>query len=266
METDNQQLEIFDLLIINLPIFEGPLDLLLDLIRKKKMDIADVPLAEICAPYLEYLELMEEFNMDIAIEFLDIASTLILIKSKTLLPREEEDLEGDDEGFDTEEKLRQKLIEYQKYKEIAEELNERELLGRDIFPRPEISDEDEETELSALEDLSIYGLLKAYHDVLQKRSYLKPHEISKEEYSIDQKILELLLIFDSGNMQSFVNLCPRNPEKPEIIISFMAILELAKLLLLQIHQMAEFGPIHCKPSPNIGDYIPRYREQIPNAS
>ena len=117
-----------------------------------------------------------------------------------------------------------------------------------------------------MEDLSIYGLLKAYHEAMKKRSFLKPHEVSKEEYSIDRKILELLKIFKSGHIQLFVNLCPRNPTKSEIIIAFMAILELGKILLLQIHQMSEFGPIHCKPSPNVGDYIPRYREQIPNAS
>ncbi len=264
MDSDNQQLEIFDLLNINLPVFEGPLDLLLDLIRKKKMDIRDIPLAEICEPYLEYLELMEEFNMDIAIEFLDIASTLILIKSKTLLPKLEEELEEEEE-FDTEEQLRQKLIEYQKFKELAEELNQRELLGRDVFPRPEISEEEETGELS-LEDLSIYGLLKAYHQILLKQSFQKPHEITKDEFSIERKILELLKIFKSGDMQAFISLCPRNPSRSEVVIAFMAILELAKLLLLQIHQMSEFGPLHCKPNPNIGDYIPRYREQIPNAS
>lgn len=265
MDSDNQQLEIFDLLNINLPIFEGPLDLLLDLIRKKKMDIRDIPLAEICEPYLEYLELMEEFNMDIAIEFLDIASTLILIKSKTLLPKLEEELEEEEE-FDTEEQLRQKLIEYQKFKELAEELNERELLGRDVFPRPEISEEEEEAGELSLEDLSVYGLLKAYHQILLKQSFQKPHEITKDEFSIERKILELLKIFKSGDMQAFISLCPRNPTRSEVVIAFMAILELAKLLLLQIHQMSEFGPLHCKPNPNIGDYIPRYREQIPNAS
>ncbi|MBU2511465.1 segregation/condensation protein A [bacterium] len=266
MDKDNQQLEIFDLLNIHLPVFEGPLDLLLDLIRKKRMDIRDIPLAEICEPYLAYLDLMEEFNMDIAIEFLDIASTLILIKSKTLLPRQQDEEDLHEDEFDTEEQLRQKLIEYQKYKDIAEELNQREILGRDVFPRPEIFDKDQDVKEFPSEDLSIYALLKAYHDTLRKCSYRKPHEVSKEEFSIEQKILELLKIFKPGNIQLFSSLCPNNPTKSEIIIAFMAILELAKLLLIQIHQMREFGPMHCKPTPNIGDYIPRYRDQMPNAS
>jgi chromatin segregation and condensation protein Rec8/ScpA/Scc1 (kleisin family) len=99
-----------------------------------------------------------------------------------------------------------------------------------------------------------------------KQSYFKPHEVTRDEFSIERKILELLKIFKSGQMQPFLALCPRNPTRSEIVIAFMAILELAKLLLLQIHQMSEFGPLHCKPQPNVGDYIPRYREQIPNAS
>ncbi len=266
MDKENHQLEIFDVLNINLPVFEGPLDLLLDLIRKKKMNIQDIPLAEICEPYLEYLDLMEEFNMDIAIEFLDIASTLILIKSRTLLPKLEDEQEFEEDELDTEEKLRQRLIEYQKFKELSDTLNERELLGRDLFPRPDIPDEEEDTREFISDDLTIYALLKAYHDTIRKSSYKKPHEVTKEEFSIDQKILELLKIFHNGEMQIFSNLYPVDPTKSEIIISFMAILELAKLLLLQIHQMQEFGPMHCKPSPNIGDYIPRYREQIPTAS
>ncbi len=267
MESENQQLEIFDLLNVHLPVFEGPLDLLLDLIRKKKMDIRDIPLAEICEPYLEYLDLMEEFNMDIAIEFLDIASTLILIKSRTLLPKDTTDYDEEDDLLDTEEKLRQKLIEYQKYKSIAENLNKRELLGRDVFPRPEIEDETQDTVVeTVIEDLTVYSLLKAYHEVLRKKAYRKPHEILKEEFPIERKILELMKIFSAGQIQLFQNLCPRNPTKSEIVITFMAILELAKLLLLQIHQMREFGPVHCKPNPKIGEYIPLYRDQIPNAS
>ena len=117
MTPENTQLEIFDLLKVNLKVFEGPLELLLDLIRKKKMDIHEIPLAEICEPYLRYLDLMESFDMEIAMEFLEIASTLILIKSRALLPRDTVELDEEEE-FDTEERLRQKLIEYQKYKSI----------------------------------------------------------------------------------------------------------------------------------------------------
>jgi len=262
---ENQQLEIFDLLNVNLKIFEGPLELLLDLIRKKKMDIQEIPLTEICAPYLEYLEMMEEFNMEIAIEFLDIASTLILIKSRSLLPRtsDEDELE---EGLNTEEQLRQKLLEYQKYKNISETLNQRDLLGRELFSRPENIEKDPEEILLEFEDLTVYSLIKSYHHILKRKGYQKPHEISSEEYSLEHKILEFLKIFQTGDVQSFHHICPKSPSTAEVVISFLAILELCRRSLLELHQMEEFGPVHCKPIENIADYIPVFKEQIPFAS
>jgi len=261
MESENRQLEIFDLLNVNLKIFEGPLELLLDLIRKKKMDINEIPLAEICEPYLRYLDLMESFDMEIAMEFLDIASTLILIKSRALLPRDSIEFE-DEEEFDTEEKLRQKLIEYQKFKSIAAKLIQNDILGRDLFPRPDL-DETPTAEIKDLiEELSIYGLLKSYHMVKKKQEYKKPHEIIRDEYSLEQRILELLKILQSGDVHFFSNLCPLNPSASEVIISFLAILELARLYLVQLHQMQEFGPIHCKPSQDIVEHIPQVEAQF----
>ncbi len=265
MENDNRQLEIFDLLQVNLKVFAGPLDLLLDLIRRKKMDIRDVSLAEICKPYLDQLDLMEAINMDIAIEFLDIASTLILIKSKSLLPRDAVYLD-DDETLDTEEQLKQKLIEYQKYQSIAETLNSRELLGRELFGRPEIVETEIENSMEAFEDLSVYTLIKAYRQLIIKKGYRKPHEVVSESYSLEEKILEFLKIFQSGEIFPFPDLCPRHPSKPEIIISFMAILELTRLFLLQIQQVQEFSVLHCRPNSNIGDYLSQYEESILSAS
>ena len=152
MNNQGKQLEIFDLLKVNLTAFEGPLDLLLELIRKRKMDIRDISLAEICAPYLGYIEFMEEFDMDVAIEFLDIASTLILIKSKSLLPRPELD-DIEDDGLDTEEELRRKLIQYQRYKYISEYFDNRVILGRDTFTRPQILEEDKADVVTEYADL-----------------------------------------------------------------------------------------------------------------
>ncbi|MFH2131518.1 MAG: segregation/condensation protein A [bacterium] len=269
MESENRQLEIFDLLQFNLNIFEGPLDLLLDLIRKKKMDIRDISLAEICEPYLEQLDLMEAINMDIAIEFLDIASTLILIKSKTLLPNDPTSIE-EDEFLDTEEQLKQKLIEYLKFQMIAEGLNRRELLGREMFGRPDVVETESETGIESsiemVEQLSVYALIKAYRQLIIKKGYQKPHEVAQETYSLEEKILEFLKIFQSGEMRTFLDLCPRNPTKPEIIISFMAILELARLFLMRIQQVQEFGILHCIPNDNISEYRADFEISIPNAS
>lgn len=265
VESENKQLEIFDLLRVNLKVFAGPLDLLLDLIRKKKMDIREISLSEICEPYLEQLDLMEAFNMDVAIEFLDIASTLILIKSRTLLPRDTRSIE-DEELLDTEEQLKQKLIEYQKFQLLAEELNCRKLLGRDVFGRPEIVEAEIENSYEVFEDLSVYSLMKAYRQLIIKKGYQKPHEIIAETFSLEETMLTFLKIFKIGETQSFPDLCPRNPSKPEIIISFIAILELARLFLVQIHQMQDFDVLHCIPNSNVNDYLINYEASVPNAS
>lgn len=265
MENENRQLEIFDLLRVNLTVFAGPLDLLLDLIRRKKMDIREVSLAEICEPYLEQLDLMEAINMDIAIEFLDIASTLILIKSRSLLPRGNEGIE-DEDPLETEEQLRQKLLEYQKYQTIAENLNGRELLGRELFGRPEIVEMEMDSPIEVFEDLSVYGLIKAYRRLIVRKGYRKPHEVVSETYSLEEKILAFLKIFQSGEIYTFPELCPRHPSKPEIVVSFMAVLELARLFLLQIQQAEEFSVLHCRPNNNVADYLTQFEESVLSAS
>lgn len=265
MENENRQLEIFDLLRVNLKVFAGPLDLLLDLIRRKKMDIRDLSLAEICQPYLEQLDLMEAINMDIAIEFLDIASTLILIKSRSLLPRDAE-ITDDDEFMDTEEQLKQKLIEYQRFQTIAESLHHRTLLGREHFGRPEVVETETESSVEDFEDLSVYALIKAYRQLIIRKGYQKPHEVVSESFSLEEKILEFLRIFQSGETFSFPDLCPRNPSKPEIVVSLMAILELTRLFLLQVQQMQEFSTLHCSPKSNISDYLTQYETTILTAS
>ena len=265
MDTANTQLNIDDLLKVHLASFEGPLDLLLDLIRKKKMDIKDISLVEICEPYLKYIDLMEEFDLDIAVEFFDIASTLILIKSRALLPREEELGDGEDE-MDTEEMLKQKLIEYQKFKSLAVTLDERELLGRDIFCRAEEKDIDDKVVEFELEDLSVYSLLLSYNQVMVRKDYQKPHQISKDEFPIERKILELLKTLDPEKNYFFHALIEKERSLSEIVISFMAILEMAKLKALKIQQLTEFGPIHCKPVPGASQYIPLFEGRVQKIS
>ncbi len=241
------------------------MDLLLELIRKQKMDIREIPLAEVCTPYLEYIEFMKEFDMDIAIEFLDIASTLVLIKSRTLLPKPEEP--EDDESTDTEEQLRIKLIEYHRYKLISEYFDHRDVLGRDTFTRPNISDEEEQQEAEIqFSELSVYELLMAYKRSIQKKEFRKSHAISKDEYPIERKILELTRLFKSGQTLIFQHIFIHTPKRSEVIISFMAILELAKLMMMKLHQMSEFGPIHCKPADDFEKLIPKCEHQFRNVS
>ncbi len=257
---------MFDLLKVSLESFEGPLDLLLELIRKRKMDIGDISLAEICTPYLEHLELLQEFDMDIATEFLDIASTLILIKSRTLLPKPER--VDEEEGLDTEEQLRAKLIEYQRYRRISEYFGQREILGRDTFSRPDLQESDglgEDLPLQ-IQDLSVYGLLKAYGRSVGKEAYRRPHAVSGEAYPIERKIVELMDSFKSGRMLPFHRLFDSRFGRWEVVISFIAILELAKLMMITLHQMTAFGPIHCKPADNFEKMAPILQNRFRNVS
>lgn len=250
-DSDDKQLSVDDLLQVHLESFEGPLDLLLDLIRKKKMDIQEISLSEICQPYLDYLNLMDEFNMEIAIEFIDIASTLILIKSRTLLPPNEEE---EEEILETEEMLKQKLIEYQRYQEVASFLNEKELLGRDLFPRPANEEAEEllsQEERLLFKDLSIYTLLQAFHNVQKKASYLEPHEVTKEELSLEKRIELVISLLESGTTHTFRSLLSSSFLKEEVVVTFLAILELTKLTLIQIQQVEQFASIHCTAEQNI---------------
>lgn len=265
MDTINKQLHIDDLLRVHLSSFEGPLDLLLDLIRKKKVDIKDVSLVEICEPYLRYIDLMEAFDLDIAVEFFDIASTLVLIKSRTLLPREEEMGDGEDE-LDTEEMLKQKLIEYQKFKSLAVTLDERELLGRDIFCRSEEREKEEKNVEFELQDLSVFNLLMSYKNVMLRETYKKPHKISKDEFPIERKIIEFIKKLNPEENYFFHALVSREDSLSEIVISFMAILEMAKLKALKIVQLTEFGPIHCKPIAGASQYLSLFEEKVQKIS
>ena len=154
---------------IKIPIFEGPLDLLLHLIRKKELDIYQVALSELTNSYLAYVEYMDAVDLDYAGEFLEIAATLIWIKSKHLLPKSPLEVEEDEE--DPEEQLRRQLIEYQKYKQAAFLLSCCDMLGRDVFPRPEIEEEaptEENAPPQVFEEVSLYGLMDAFRRVMER--------------------------------------------------------------------------------------------------
>ena len=152
---------------IKIPLFEGPLDLLLHLIRKKEVSIAEVKLSELTSSYLSYIELMQSVNLDIAGEFLEIAATLILIKSRHLLPKPIEEMEDEDEE-NPEEILRMRLLEYQRFKDAAFEISSRDVLWRDIFTRPEteefVSDQSEAN--PEFEDVSVFALMEAFQQVI----------------------------------------------------------------------------------------------------
>jgi len=232
---------------IKIPLFEGPLDLLLHLIRKKEVSIAEVRLSELTASYLEYLENLQSINLDLAGEFLEIAATMILIKSRSLLPKVTVDDDELDEE-DPEETLRRRLLEYQHYKNAAFELGSLDILGRDIFQRPEnvelIADAKESN--PNFEDLSVSALMEAFERVLRRLPKINRYVIETETIGIEDRIEELIELFKNKPNCLFEELFENENHHSWFILTFIAILEMVRLRLLTFVQVNQFGAIHCK--------------------
>ena len=231
---------------IKIPLFEGPLDLLLHLIRKKEVSIEEVRLSELTSSYLAYVEMMQTINLDLAGEFLEIATLLILIKSRYLLPKSPEDIEEVEEE-DPEEILRRRLLEYQHYKDAAFELSSLDILGRDVFQRPEnvelVADNEETT--PEYEDISVFALMEAFGRVMKRLPKITRHLIETENVRIEDRIDELISLFGKRKHCLFEELFEDNKPLSWFIITFMAILEMVRLQLITIVQVDQLGAIHC---------------------
>ncbi len=219
---------------IKLDIFEGPLDLLLHLIKKNEVDIYDIPIATITEQYLEYLEMMKAMNLELAGEFLVMAATLAHIKSKMLLPPSEEP-EDEETGEDPREELVRRLLEYQRYKEAARVLGERLVLGRDVFTRGMPVDAQEGEEV-AFVGLSLFDLVDALNQVLSRAPKTHVMNLSVDKFRVVDKINYIMDILNAERSVTFASLFPPHAERGEIIVTFLALLELAKLLMIRIHQ------------------------------
>jgi len=228
-----------DLINIKIPVFEGPFDLLLHLIRENKLDIYDIPIAKITSQYLEYIEIMKELNLEIAGEFIVMAATLIHIKSRMLLPPDEETAE---EQEDPRQELVQRLLEYQKFKEAAQDFRTREEDWMKIFRREPVSlSEEEEGELS-LFDLSLFDLLDAFKKILDKA----PPEvvsITKETLTVKDKMFVIMEILEGQETVRFEGLFKDGITRVQLIVTFVALLELIRLGLARVYQEREFGNI-----------------------
>lgn len=228
---------------IKVPLFEGPLDLLLHLIKKAEVDIYDIPISLIADQYLEYIELMKELNLEVAGEFLVMAATLAQIKSRTLLPPAEGEGEEQD-GVDPRAQLVQRLLEYKKFKEAAQDLGERESFWRDVFVRQgkgawEDSDEPQD---EALFNFGLIDLLDAFKRVLTSVP-ARFHEITGEGISITDRINQILEKLSSSGSITFDSLFEEDRTKADVIITFLALLELARIRAIKIMQVEEFGTI-----------------------
>jgi len=227
----------------NLDIFEGPLDLLLHLIKEQKMDIYDIPVADITKQYLEYLDLLSELNLEMVGEYLVMAAELARIKSKTLLPApetEEDALAA--AGEDPRAELIRRLLEYKRYKEAAFELRQKEYDQQQLFPRNgELELEDTEQEL--LVEANVFDLLTAFQKVIKEKSFKKDYEIKITTLSVSDRISGILEILNASESVAFNSLFTELNTKQEIIVTFLAILELMRMQLIRCQQVKQFDAI-----------------------
>jgi segregation and condensation protein A len=225
---------------VQLEFFEGPLDLLLHLIKKSEVSITDIPIAAITEQYLATLELMETLSLDVAGEFLVMAATLIHIKSRMLLPPDESDVEEDEEG-DPRDELVRRLLEYQRFKEAAGELERRDILKRDVFVRsPEAP---EETETVGFESVSLFDLISALRTVLDRLPKDSAHQIVLETFSVREKMSQLLEDLHRRGKIVFQDLFQGAASRLEVVVTFLAMLELVKIRAVKIWQEEPAGPI-----------------------
>jgi segregation and condensation protein A len=226
---------------VKVPVFEGPLDLLLHLIKENKLDIYDIPISVITKQYLEYLELMQELNLDIASEFLVTAATLIFIKSRMLLPQDEAVESGEQE--DPMAGLVKRLLEYQAFKEASGELRKREEVWMDVFTRAplEIDKSAIEPDLSLFE-VNLFDLVGALNKILSKAP---PEEvrITKETLTVKDRISVILDKLEREETVRFDLLFEQDKKRVQIIVTFLALLEILRLGLARVYQDSQFGTI-----------------------
>lgn len=224
---------------IKLEIFEGPLDLLLYLVKRDHLNIYDIPISAITEQYLQYIELMQLLDLNIAGEFLVMAATLLQIKSKMLLPPEEKPAE---DQIDPREELVQQLLEYQKFKEVAEALRQMEGKRQDVFKRPKV-----ETGITPEKEVyfeaSIFDLISAFSSALKDVPREIFYEVVKDEFTVEEKVHTILhMLLETPNILVF-ELFNKAKNKQEIVAIFLATLELIRLREIKVVQHRHFDPI-----------------------
>lgn len=227
---------------VRLEVFEGPMDLLLYLIRKDEIDIKDIPIAHITEQYLEYLTLMRELDISIAGDFLVTAATLIYIKSKMLLPpvpkiEGEEDLEEDPRA-----ELIERLLEYQKFKSAAQMLHSRGEIEAASYTRGQLETDKSNPEVSA----TVFDLLRVFRDILKRAEAEAEMEIQREEVTMAEKLAQINERLESGEEINVRELFETSRSKRELILTFLAFLELVKEFKIHLTQTGLFGEIFAR--------------------
>lgn len=237
---------------VRLEVFEGPLDLLLYLIKREEVDIYDIPIERITKHYLEYMETFQTLNIELAGEFIVMAATLLYIKSRMLLPVDQQLPEEDAEDDDPRWELIRQLVEYKKFKEAAERLREREALRDAMFPRMPATPDLPPVENLLIEEVGLFDLINAFQKVLKR---LEPkqedlREIFAENFTVGDKIDAISRLTASGVPLRFDELFSGSASRAEIVVTFLAMLELIRMKLLKVRQEAVFGEIWIERPPD----------------
>jgi segregation and condensation protein A len=225
---------------VKLPIFEGPLDLLLHLIRKNEVDIHDIPISLITSQYVEYIELMEQLNIELAGEFLVMAATLIHIKSKMLLPRAVDQ----DEPEDPRNELVLPLLDYLRFKEAARKLDKRKWLDRDVFLRGTSDEIEPQQSEPMLFNMGLFDLLDAFKKVMDNLSHRRSLAVRIDFVSVQERIAQLMEIFREKDDLVFEDLFSETKTKAALVVTFLALLEIIRLRFINFRQETQYGPIY----------------------
>lgn len=226
---------------VRLEIFEGPLDLLLHLIRKNEVDIFDIPIATITDQYLQYLDMMKALNVSVAGDFLVMASTLVHIKSRMLLP----ELTEEEEGEDPRDEITRPLLEYMRLKELANELSERPLLGRDVFAR--LQQADLTSQFDGEEPLlrvNLFQLMDAFKRVLEQKIPGTQIQFQAEKWSVKDRMNSILETLRERGRKLFTDFFTEDRTISELVVTFLAILELVQMGMLKLLQAGPLSEIH----------------------
>ena len=224
-----------------LEAFEGPLDLLLYLIRRQNLDILNIPITEITRQYVEYIELMEELQLDLVGEYLLMAAMLAEIKSRMLLPRAEEDEEDED---DPRAELVRRLLEYERFKKAADEITDLPRRERDTFQAS--AEPMQRQVVEQLPDLQLKELLIAFKDVLSRAEMLAHHHIQAEALSVRQRMSEVLERIKASEFTAFMDLFDPTEGRMGVTVTFLSLLELLKGQLIELTQTEPYSPIHVR--------------------
>jgi segregation and condensation protein A len=232
-----------DALEVILEIFAGPLDLLLYLIRRQNLDIKDIPIADITAQYMEYVEIMKALQLELAAEYLVMAAMLAEIKSRVLLPRPKAE---DDEELDPRADLIRRLQEYEQFKSAAENIDELPRMGRDTF-QSEVEPPEYKIEKQPV-PVDLKELMIALTDVLSRAEMFTSHHIQKDVLSVREKMGQILAKVTPDSFTDFIDLFDVSEGRMGVVVTFMGVMELIKESLIDIIQNEPYGPIHIKAS------------------